>query len=60
MLSYFSDVQHFVRIVEGGELPGAAVHVDETRAERWQETQSVIHCNDTTDLITNRLWSGEK
>lgn len=45
-------------IVEGGELPGAAVQVDETWAESWQETEIVINCNDTKrplDLTLNHL-----
>lgn len=61
MSSYFSEVQCFVRIVEGGELSGAAVQVDKTRAERWQETKTVIHCNDTKwpmDFIINRAEHG--
>lgn len=43
-------------IVEGGELSGAAVQVDKTWAERWQETETVINCNDTkwpSDFILN-------
>lgn len=44
---YFSEVKHFVRIIEGRELSGAAVQVDKTRTKRWQETETVIHCNDT-------------
>lgn len=34
-------------IVEGGELSGAAIQVDETWAKSWQETKAVINCNDT-------------
>lgn len=40
---YFSEVQHFVWIVEGRELSGAAVQVDKTRTECRQETKAVIH-----------------
>lgn len=43
-----------MRIVEGGELSGAAVQVDKTWTERWQETEAVINCNDTIDFIINR------
>lgn len=34
-------------VVEGSELSGAAIQVDETRAKSWQETEAVINCNDT-------------
>lgn len=34
-------------IVEGSELSGAAVQVDETWAKSWQETKAVINCNGT-------------
>ena len=44
---YFSEVQILVRVVEGGELSGAAVQVHETRAERRQETETVVDCRDT-------------
>lgn len=37
-------------IIEGGELSGAAVQVDKTWAERRQETEAVINCNDTKQL----------
>lgn len=36
-----------MRIIEGRELSGAAVQVDKTRTKCWQETETVIHCNDT-------------
>lgn len=39
-----------MRITEGGELSGAAVQVDKTWAECWQETEAVINCNDTKQL----------
>lgn len=35
-----------MRVVEGGELSGAAVQVDETRTEGRQETKTVVNCND--------------
>lgn len=34
-------------IVEGGELSGAAIQVDKTWTECWQETKAVINCSDT-------------
>lgn len=41
--SYFSEVERLVWIVEGGEFSGAAVQVDETRAESRQEAEAVIN-----------------
>jgi len=35
-----------VRVVEGRELAGAAVQVDEARAERRQEAQTVVNWRD--------------
>lgn len=41
-----------MRVIEGGELSGAAVKVDETGAERRQETKAVINCNETKWTIS--------
>lgn len=34
-------------VIEGRKLSGTAVQVDKTRTKRRQETETVIHCNDT-------------
>lgn len=34
-------------VVEGSEISGAAIQVDETWAKSWQEAKAVINCNDT-------------
>lgn len=49
--SYFSEVQSLVGVVEGGELSGAAVQVDEARTERRQETEAVVDCENTTRTV---------
>lgn len=61
MSRYLSKVERFVWIVEGAELSGAAIQVHKTGTERWQETKTVVNCNDTKrpiDLIINRADSG--
>lgn len=49
-----------MRIIECRELSGAAVQVDKTGTKCRQETETVVHCNDTKsgfkakkDLMSN-------
>lgn len=42
-------------VIEGSELPGAAVQVDETRTKRRQETKTVINCKDTKWTVSSTI-----